>query len=38
MQERDANADAVLVFTLKTRARRVRKAILRGKENFLIES
>jgi uncharacterized protein (DUF1800 family) len=34
MQERDANADAVLIFTPKTRAGRVRKATLRGKENF----
>ena len=38
MQERDTNADIVLIFTPKTRSGRVRIAILRGKENFLIES
>ena len=38
MRERDINADIVLIFTLKSRSRRIKKAILRGKENFLIES
>ena len=37
MQERDTNIDIVLIFTPKTRSRRIRKVILRGKENFLIE-
>jgi hypothetical protein len=47
MQERDANtsvdveteadADAVLIFTPKTRAGRVRKPTSRGKENFQME-
>ena len=38
MRKRDINVDVVLIFTLKTRSRYIRKVILRGKENFLIES
>jgi hypothetical protein len=46
MQERDANAnaiggadaDAVLVFTPRTRARRIRVATPKGKENFRMDS
>jgi len=37
IQERDANADTILIFTPKTRSGRIRKAILKGKENFLME-
>ena len=37
MQEKNTNIDIVLIFTLKTRSRRVRIITLRGKENFLIE-
>ena len=32
------NIDIVLVFTPKTRVKYIRKATLKGKENFLIES
>jgi len=30
----DANIDIVFIFTLKTKAKCIRKAILKGKENF----
>ena len=35
--ERDVTVDIVLVFILRTRAGCVKKAILKGQENFLIE-
>jgi hypothetical protein len=37
LRERDTTKDIVLIFTLRTRARRIRKATLKGEENFLIE-
>ena len=35
--ERDVTINAILVFILKIRAGCVRKAMLKGQENFLIE-
>ena len=35
--ERDVSIDIILIFTPKTKSRRVRKVILKNKENFLIK-
>ena len=37
MQERDTNVDIILIFTLKTKSRHIKKVTLKGKKNFLIE-